>query len=110
MHVATFDRDAPHVRVRVRLFGPYGFINEVGYSVLQARRLSRLVGPGDSGSLGYVLHIDTLEVLGTRHARFEVHVHDQPRDDGIDGLLGMDWLREHVVTIDGPRGLVRVEP
>ena len=79
-----------------------------GYHVRDGQRLSRLLGPSDSGSLGWVLRTDAFEAFGIRCDDFEVHVHDQPREDGIDGLLGMDWLLWHVMLIDGPGGSIEV--
>ena len=128
MSSERFDRESGQVCVDVYLFGPNGFargnflvdtgsrvtsvdpdlIDELGYSVRDGLRKSRLVGPGGAGSLGWVLRVEAVEAFGTRHEGFEVHVHDQPREDGIDGLLGMDWLLEHVLMFDGPGGTVEL--
>ena len=128
MSVERFDPETKQVRVRAYLVGPRGvargyflvdtgsqvtsvdpsLIDKAGYSVREGRRLSRLVGPGDEGSLGWVLRVDAIEAFGTRHESFDVHVHDRPVEDGIDGLLGMDWLLEHVLMFDGPGGTVEL--
>ncbi len=112
----------------VRIAGPAGFtfgnflddtgsvvtsvdaslIESVGYSARDSRKFSRLFGTGDSPSLGYVLTVNALDALDARHAPFEVHVHDMPREDGIDGLLGMDWLLAHTLVVDGPAGMLEL--
>lgn len=129
MPSASVDRRKRRFTIPVRLYGPRRDFVEanflvdtgavassvdgeivaiIGLGARDGRRMSRLVGTGEEPSLGYVLEIDTLEALGVRHSPFEIHVHDMPRDDGIDGLLGMDWLLEHVLRLDGPRGLLEL--
>lgn len=77
-------------------------IHDLGYSPRDGRGRSRLLGTDDAGSEGWIVEVDALDVLGARHEPYRVHVHDMPRADGIDGLLGMDWLVQHVTMLDGP--------
>ena len=77
-------------------------VHMLGYSPREGRGRSRLLGPDDAGSEGWVVLVDALDALGARHESCRVHVHDMPREDGIDGLLGMDWLLRHVMMLDGP--------
>ena len=83
-------------------------IDLAGYSVRDARRLSRLIGPGDGRIVGYQIPIIGFVALGKESGPFEIHVHDMPREDGIDGLLGMDFLLRHVFIVDGPAGTVEL--
>jgi hypothetical protein len=128
MSLARIDRATGRVMVEVLLTGPrsdaFGkflldtgcpvtsvdpeLIDTAGYSVRQGKRHSRLIGPGEGASLGWVLTVDAFEAFGMRHSAFDVHVHDQPRELGIDGLLGMDWLLHHVLTFDGPEEFVEL--
>lgn len=79
-------------------------IHRLGYSPRDGLGRSRLLGTDDAGSEGWIIVVDALDVLGARHEPYRVHVHDMPRADGIDGLLGMDWLVQHVSMLDGPAG------
>jgi Aspartyl protease len=128
MPSVRFDPTTGHILVIVYLHGPHGrfegsflvdtgsqvtsvdpdLVAGCGYRVRDGKRLSRLVGPGDSSSLGWVLRTKAFEAFDILYDDFEVHVHDQPREDGIDGLLGMDWLLRHVMLINGPGGSIEV--
>ncbi len=50
------------------------------------------------------LTIGKLEVLGHALENFPVLIHDLPHLAGVDGLLGLDLLRGHVLTLDFPNG------
>lgn len=124
MFSCAIDPARRRVIATTRLHGPRGFadvnllvdtgtsvtiidgevVHDLGYSPRDGRGPSRLLGPDEAGSLGWILTIGAIEVFGVRHEPFRVHVHDMPREDGIDGLLGMDWLIGHVMMLDGPGG------
>jgi hypothetical protein len=46
------------------------------------------------------LSIDVLEALERRRSNFEVLAHTLPPSAGVDGLLGLDFLRGQRLTID----------
>ena len=50
--------------------------------------------------------IDRIEVLGQQRARLPVLCHTLPPSAAIDGLLGLDFLRQQVLTIDFGNGLL----
>ncbi len=126
MFSCRIDPARRRIIAETRLYGPRGFadafllvdtgtpvtvvdgeiLHDLGFSPRDGHGTSRLLGPDDADSLGWVVTIDAIEVFGVRHNPFRIHVHDMPREDGIDGLLGMDWLIRHVLMLDGPGGLM----
>ena len=84
-------------------------VDSLGYGARQSQlKYSRLHGAGDDTSLGYVLTVQAFEAFGIECSSIDVHVHDMPTEESIDGLLGMDWLLEHVFTFDGPAGVMEL--
>jgi hypothetical protein len=79
-----------------------------GYGAHMGTRTSRLAGITSESQDGYRLRIERLEALGHCWAPCEVRCHDLPTDLGVYGLIGMDLLRGHVITIDCVRGVVRL--
>ncbi len=47
-----------------------------------------------------------LTTLGQHRIGFSVLSHPLPGEAGVDGLLGLDFLRGHVVTLDFRGGLI----
>ena len=56
-----------------------------------------------------VFTLDSLEVLGMTKPRFEVIAHALPVSTGVDGVLGLDFVRGHLLTIDLIQGWVSLE-
>ena len=52
------------------------------------------------------VQLDRIFALGKECARFPVLGHTMPPSAGIDGLLGLDFLRRWSLTIDFPTGQV----
>lgn len=50
--------------------------------------------------------IDRIEALGHRRVRLPVLCHTLPPSTGVDGLLGLDFLRQQRLTIDFKKGLL----
>lgn len=44
--------------------------------------------------------LDKIVALGQEHSEFAVLGHTLPPSAGVDGLLGLDFFREQVLTID----------
>jgi len=49
-----------------------------------------------------VIDVSELSALGKTNNRFSVLGHMLPPSAGVDGLLGLDFFRGHVLTIDFP--------
>ncbi|MCI0624730.1 MAG: retroviral-like aspartic protease family protein [Acidobacteria bacterium] len=47
--------------------------------------------------------------LGRNRASFPVLCHTLPTSAGVDGLLGLDFLRDHILTIDFQAGLITLQ-
>jgi predicted aspartyl protease len=47
-----------------------------------------------------------LSALGQHRIGFSVIAHALPQNTGIDGVLGLDFLRHHVLNIDFPAGRI----
>lgn len=52
------------------------------------------------------LQVQRIEALGTSRSQFEVLAHTLPTSAGVDGLLGLDFMRGGVLTIDFRTGLI----
>ena len=50
--------------------------------------------------------LDRLSALGRHRLAFPVLAHTLPPAAGIDGLLGLDFLRDSVLTLDFPGGRI----
>ena len=50
-----------------------------------------------------------LSALGQHRFGFPVVAHDVPPGAGVDGLLGLDFLRNHALTIDFRAGLITLQ-
>ena len=46
------------------------------------------------------VHVDSIACLGSSRQRFAILMHRLPDEAKVDGLLGLDFLRDHRLTID----------
>ena len=53
--------------------------------------------------------IARIKALGQEHCQVNVLAHTLPPSAGIDGLLGLDFLRGHVLNIDFHQGTISIE-
>lgn len=49
-----------------------------------------------------------LKCMGKARERFEVLIHDFPREFAVDGLLGLDFLRAFEMRVDFPNGTIEL--
>ena len=52
------------------------------------------------------LPVDRIQALGRERAAFPVVAHTLPPSASVDGLLGLDFLRDLLLTVDFREGLV----
>ena len=120
-----FDANNGLVIVRVRIFGPKGrallhmamdtgatrtLVNvvhlvAVGYEpLLVAERVQVTTGSG----IEYSPLVTVRRIVALNHERLDLPVlaHSLPSTAGIDGLLGLDFLRERLLELDFRRGLL----
>lgn len=110
--VTAFDPSADLINLAAKLSGPLGA--QKYRFVLDTACAETLVTPesvessatalrhGDSITAvttalgrepGYRLRVSRFEALGYAVTDFRVHVHDLPEESGIDGLIGLSFLR-----------------
>ena len=60
-------------------------------------------------AMAYRYVVDSIEALGIRRSKFEVISYPMPKGAGADGLLGLDFFEDTVLTIDFKRAEIRIE-
>jgi hypothetical protein len=50
------------------------------------------------------LPVDKIEALGQERLNFSVIAHTLPPSASVDGVLGLDFMRSHVLTLDFQNG------
>lgn len=55
---------------------------------------------GSGEELGPRVSVDCIKVLGHERSNFPVLAHTLPLSTKVDGLLGLDYMRAHVLRID----------
>jgi hypothetical protein len=71
---------------------------------VSARRVSSAIGK----ERGYMLRVTRFASLGFSFANFAVHVHDLPDGIGIDGLLGLSFLRHFNYEVRSQEGRIHI--
>ena len=123
----TFDPESGLVVVNAEISGPSGaavlrvaldtgasrtlinaaILTATGYDpALAPERFQVTTGSG----IEYVprVFIDEMSALGQKRSAFPVLCHTLPPSAGVDGVLGVDFLREQVLTIDFRNGTIDV--
>ena len=123
-----FNRSHGPIRIRAQIDGPTGRTNlilaldtgamrslinvaplvYVGYDPgLQLERLQMTTGSG----IVYVplVRLDRLLALGKSQENLDVIAHTLPPSAGIDGLLGLDFLRGQRLSIDFSKGEISLD-
>jgi hypothetical protein len=128
MRITRFDPASDLIIVRARIFGPAGdhelslafdtaasqthivpdVIDELGYSPRHGDAITSVTS-AIGKEPGYLLRVLRFESLGFGCADFRVHVHDLPEGIGIDGLLGLSFLKQFNYEIRSAEGRIRVD-
>jgi predicted aspartyl protease len=124
----SFDPDEAAVVIQVRLWGPRG--RTVTRLALDTGATETLVNWDIAVLLGYdpsasptrrqiitgsgvesapEIPIDRIEALGMERFSFPVLCHTLPSSAGVDGLLGLDFLRGQRVVLDFRTGIIAVD-
>lgn len=125
----TFDPQAPLIEIRGYLTGPRGTIRvrfalDTGATGTQiATRLlaqagidlsrpirRRHIRSATGGATAPVVRARQLIALGQLRPDFAVAAHDMPPAVMYDGLLGLDFLRGQILTLDFARGRMSLKP
>jgi hypothetical protein len=82
-----------------------GMLVAIGYDpALVPGRIQ--VTTGSSIEFAPRVAIERIEVLGRERIAFPVLAHTLPPSAGVDGLLGLDFLRGQILTIDFSSGRI----
>jgi hypothetical protein len=126
--VRRFDPADDLIIVRARVFGPHGsrllslafdtaasethivpeVIDDLGYSPLQGVAITS-VRSAIGKETGYRLRVQRFESLGFGFDDFVIHVHDLPEGIGIDGLLGLTFLKHFNYEVRSVEGRILVD-
>jgi hypothetical protein len=52
--------------------------------------------------------IEKLTALGREKANFQIIAHDFPPTSSVDGVLGLDFLRDYILTVDFVKGEIEL--
>lgn len=128
--VSRFDPASPLMLVRGYVWGPRGvavplqlvldtgaaestiapeILDEMGYSPRQGEAITT-VRSAVGAEPGYLLRVTRFHALGYEFSNFRVHAHDLPEGCGIDGLLGLSFLRHFNYEIRSAEGRILVNP
>lgn len=128
MKVTRFDPTSDIIIVGARIWGPLGekkislafdtaaahthvipdILDDLGYSPRQGGDVT-IVRSALGAEQGYMLPVSRFSALGFACNDFLVHVHDLPEGFGIDGLLGLSFLRQFNYEIRSGEGRILVD-
>lgn len=98
----AFDTAASHTHILPEI------IDELGYSPLDGTEITS-VSSAIGKETGYMLRLQRFESLGFGFDQFSVHVHDLPTGIGLDGFLGLSFLKNFNYEIRSAEGRIVVE-
>jgi hypothetical protein len=84
-------------------------LDVIGYSPRDGSRISS-IRSAVSEEAGYIIRIAEFECFGFTRPDFDIHAHDLPEDFDIDGLVGINFLRDFNYEIRSREGRIVVEP
>ena len=125
----TFDPNAVSVVIRVEVTGPervYNFrfvvdtgatrtvmrpvlLRQLGYDLTTTGR-SVPVRSATGGGTARLVPVQQITALGVSRTPFELIAHELPAAVTVDGLLGLDFFRGHVLRFDFVRGKIDLDP
>ena len=128
MKVTRFDPTSDLIIVKARIWGPggrtpaslavdtgsahtviaAGLIDDLGYSPRQGEAIAT-VRTAVGKEQGYLLRISRFWALGFAISDFRVHVFDLPDGFGIDGLVGLSFLRRFNIELRLAEGRLLVD-
>ncbi|MEJ7599680.1 MAG: retropepsin-like aspartic protease [Kofleriaceae bacterium] len=128
MNVRRFDPDGDLIIVKAHLFGKHGgrplslaldtaashthissdIVDDLGYSPIDGEAITS-VRSAIGNEPGYTLRVKRFQSLGFGFDDFLIHVHDLPGGFGIDGLLGLSFLKRFNYEIRSAEGRILVE-
>jgi len=125
MKVTRFAPNDALIIVTARVWGPRGdkqlslafdtaatqthvvpeFLDQIGYGPQHGDRITSITSAiGDEP--GYMMPVTRFTALGFTMTNFRIHVHDLPETLGIQGLLGLSFLRQFNYEIRSAEGRI----
>lgn len=128
MKVTRFDPDEPLIIVQARLSGPLRSsvvrlavdtgsdqtlivpeaLDDVGYSAREGEAIT-VIRSALGREPGFLLRVAKFSCLGHQARDFRVHAHDLPEGIGIEGLLGLSFLRQFNYEVRSAEGRILVD-
>lgn len=128
MKVTRFDPSGDLIIVKARVWGPRGdkvvslaldtaaththiipdIVDDLGYSPRHGDQVT-VVRSAIGEERGYMMRVAKFSALGFNLADFRIHVHDLPEGYGIDGLLGLSFLRQFNLELRMGEGRILAE-
>jgi predicted aspartyl protease len=125
LKVTRFDPKAPLIIVPGHVFGPLGRgavrfavdtgsaetivvpgrLDDLGYNPREGEAIT-VVRSAIGSEPGYLIRVVRLRALGHEFTDFRVHAHDLPEGFGIEGLLGLSFLRHFNYEIRSAEGRI----
>lgn len=125
MKVTRFDPSDSLIIVHATIWGPHGhkglrlafdtaatqthvipeFLDEIGYGRQFGDRITSITS-AIGHEPGYMMPITRFSALGFTLTDFRIHVHDLPETLGIQGLLGLSFLRQFNYEIRSAEGRI----
>ena len=130
MKVTSFDAGADLILVEGRVWGPHAkqsrpirlvvdtgaaetiviedLGDELGYSPQQGEAIT-VIRSAIGREEGYLIRVARFSCLGHHASDFRVHAHDLPDGWGIEGLIGLSFLRQFNNEVRSVEGRILVE-
>jgi hypothetical protein len=83
-------------------------LDDLGYNPRQGEAITT-VRSAVAAEPGYLLRVARFRALGHEFSDFRVHAHDLPEGFGIDGLLGLSFLRHFNYEIRSAEGRINAD-
>jgi predicted aspartyl protease len=83
-------------------------LDEIGYSPRDGEAIT-VIRSAVGREQGYLIRVARFACLGHQERDFRVHAHDLPEGWGIEGLIGLSFLRLLNYEIRSIEGRIRVE-
>jgi len=98
----AFDTAATHTHIVPEI------VDELGYSPRQGEQIT-MVQSAIGREPGYLMRVSRFKALGFNATDFRIHVHDLGEGIGVDGLLGLTFLRQFNIEIRPVEGRLLVD-
>jgi len=83
-------------------------LDEIGYSPRQGEEIT-VMRSAVGREQGYMIRVDRFNCLGHQSRNFRVHVQDLPDGWGIEGLIGISFLRQLNYEVRSLEGRICIE-